>query len=77
MGGAARVSIAARGGERMVEERQIHLPDETKVKAMQARIIEECEKQDFTVSDFRSLLTELGFALKNRLSVTDGELFRV
>jgi len=61
----------------VVEKKQIFGADEKKVKALRTRILEECEKQDFTVTDFRSLLTELRFALENRLSVTDGELFRV
>lgn len=61
----------------IVEKRQIYGADEEKVKALRTRILEECEKQDFTVTDFRSLLTELRSVLENRLSVTYGELLRV
>ncbi len=48
-----------------------------KVEALQSRILEECRKQDFTVSEFRLLITGLRFALKDRLRIVNGELFRV
>ena len=48
-----------------------------KVEALESRILEECGKQDFTVSDFRSLISGLRFALKDRLRMVNGELFRV
>ena len=45
-----------------------------KVEALSKRIVEECEKQGFTVGDFRSLVASLSILLKRRCNI-DGETF--